>query len=365
MRDKVIDTDTHFIIDGSTRFVKNEAEVKSMLVQYDHNSERFSFRVPRVVDSHDLSECNAVRVHYINIDKSKRIENGGVDDITDTLSVCPEDDDYVICSWLITDGSTQLAGSLHFVIQFAVIDGLTVKYSWNTAKYTNITRSDGIKKDEEFVTEHNDILKEWEAELKANQIKNIEQTQTSDDDDGENVWTATFGDGRTQELKVKNGSRGETGLIGSVETVKGTALHFFTGTTAEYNSLTEAQKQNLYAIITDDTTDAPPSDIIDFEFDGYIVNNVALTANTLYALTLPTNATVTLFVGNTGTANEFKSSMFYANYTTQDGKSCIGVYVTYDSNYKRLTMASVLAGGGVAPFIKSGAGRAIRIATLA
>ena len=77
MKDKIKDTDTHFIIDGSTRLVKNASETKSMLVQFDHHSERFTFRVPRHVDSHDLSLCNAVRVHYLNIDKSKRMENGG------------------------------------------------------------------------------------------------------------------------------------------------------------------------------------------------------------------------------------------------------------------------------------------------
>ena len=255
MKDKVKDTDTHFIIDGSTRLVKNESETKSMLVQYDHNSERFTFRVKRYPDDHDLSECNTVRVHFINIDKSKRMENSSVDDITDTLDVCPDDDEYVICSWLIPDSATQFAGSLHFVIQFAVIEGKTVKYSWNTAKYTNITISDGIKNDEVFETEHIDILKGWEEELKANQIKNIEQTTYSDEDEGENVWTVTFGDERTQELKVRNGSKGETGLVGSIETVQKKPLHFFVGTKAEYEALSEEQKTNLFAIITDDSTD--------------------------------------------------------------------------------------------------------------
>jgi hypothetical protein len=254
MKDKVKDQDTHFIIDGFSRLVTNEAETKSMLVQYDHNSERFTFRVPRFVDSHDLSECNMVRVHYINLDKAKRNENGGLDDITDTLSVCPDDDQQVMCSWLITDGATQLAGFLHFVVQFAVVDGTTVKYSWNTAKYTGVTIADGIKKDKEFVTEHIDILKEWESRLQANHIVNLEQTQYGDGDGGENVWTVTFGDGRTQELKVNNGTRGEEGLIGSAETITGEVLRFFVGTKEEYNALDNEQKIDLYAIFTDDTT---------------------------------------------------------------------------------------------------------------
>jgi hypothetical protein len=252
MKDLIQDTDTHFIIDGSTRLVKNESETKSMLVQYDHNSERFTFRVPRYCDNHDLSLCNYTRVHYINIDKSKKNENHGIDDVSNTVDVCPEDDKYVICSWLITRNATQLAGSLHFVIQFAVKDGETIKYSWNTAKYTGITIQDGINFDEKTVSENNDLLAEWENRLKASQIVSVEQTTFSDEPEGENVWTATFGDGSTSELKVKNGSRGPAGYLGTIETIDGQPLHFFVGTKAQYEALTENQKTNLFAIFTDD-----------------------------------------------------------------------------------------------------------------
>ena len=254
MKDIIKDTDTHFIIDGSTRLVKNDTDTKSMLVQYDHNSERFTFRLPRKFDEHDLSLCNCVRVHFINIDKSKRAENHGIDDITDTLDICPEDDEFVICSWLITRDATQLAGSLHFVIQFAVKEGDTIKYSWNTAKYTGITIQDGINFDEKTVSENNDLLTQWENRLKASQIVRVEQTVFSDESEGENVWTATFGDGSTSELKVKNGSRGETGYVGSIQTIDGNILNFFVGTKEQYNDLpVETQQNNLFAIISDDT----------------------------------------------------------------------------------------------------------------
>lgn len=249
MKDIIKDTDTHFIIDGSTRLVKNDTDTKSMLVQYDHNSERFTFRIPRKVDNHDLSQCNYVRVHFINIDKSKRTENHGIDDITDTLEVCPEDDGYVICSWLIARDATQLAGSLHFVIQFAVKEGDTIKYSWNTAKYTGITIQDGINFDEQTISENNDLLTQWENRLKASQIMKAEQTTVSDVSGGENVWTVTFGDGTTSELRVKNGSRGH---VGSVETIDGHTLQFFVGTEDEYDAL--PNKENLFAITTDGIT---------------------------------------------------------------------------------------------------------------
>lgn len=255
MQNKIKDTDTHFIIDGSTRLVKNEQEVKSMLVQYDNNSERFTFRVPRTVDGHDLSECHDdTRIHYINIDKNKKKENHGNDPITDVM-VCPEDDKFVQCSWLVPRNATQLAGSLHFVIEFALKDdeGNNI-YSWNTAKYTGITIQDGINYEESFVADNNDLLIQWENRLLANQIVKMEQTKSSTADSGVNEWTATFGDGRKTTFNVRNGSRGATGYVGSIETIDGKPLKFFVGTKAQYDALTDSQKVNLFAIITDDTS---------------------------------------------------------------------------------------------------------------
>ena len=250
----VTDTDTHFIIDGVTRTVKNETETKSMLVQFDHNSERFTFRVPRYVDGHDLAKCNAVRAHYINIDKSKRTQNSGANEITD-LAICDDDDGFVMCSWLIPQEATQLAGYLHFVIQFACMNGDEMIYAWNTARHTGVTVADGINFGDIVVSENLDILTKWEKELKANHIVSVDQTTTSDADEGVNVWTATFGDGRTQDLKVRNGRRGATGRIGSIQTIQGNPLRFFVGTKKEYDALPDAEKtNNLLALFTDDKT---------------------------------------------------------------------------------------------------------------
>ena len=65
---EVIDTDAHFKIDGQSRVVTNVDEIKKLLVQYDYNSERITFEIPRYVDRYDLLGCNVVQVHYINSD---------------------------------------------------------------------------------------------------------------------------------------------------------------------------------------------------------------------------------------------------------------------------------------------------------
>ena len=45
----IIDDDLYFTIDPSTREIKNESQ-KVKLMQYDHNSEQFTFELPRFVE---------------------------------------------------------------------------------------------------------------------------------------------------------------------------------------------------------------------------------------------------------------------------------------------------------------------------
>lgn len=55
---------------------------------------------------------------------------------------------------------------------------------------------------------------------------------------------------------VATGKIGEcdTGFITTIKTINNKALKFFVGEQSEYNALTEEQKSNLFAIITNDTT---------------------------------------------------------------------------------------------------------------
>ena len=55
---------------------------------------------------------------------------------------------------------------------------------------------------------------------------------------------------------VNNGSIGniDTGFITTVKTITGTPLKFFVGEQSEYEALTESDRKNLFAIITNDAT---------------------------------------------------------------------------------------------------------------
>ena len=48
----VPDSDTYFLIDPYTRQIENTNYQKTVIMRGDHNSERFTFEVPRYVDGH-------------------------------------------------------------------------------------------------------------------------------------------------------------------------------------------------------------------------------------------------------------------------------------------------------------------------
>lgn len=168
----VRDTDNHFMIDGVTRAVKNVSETKTMLVQHDHNSERFTFEIPRYIDGHDMSTCNSVQVHYINIDsKTAKTANpltcSGVYEVDD-IAISPESNDVVICSWLISGKATQYVGNLSFIVRFACTsDGGKIDYVWNTARHGNVFVTEGIYNGNVVAEQYVDILEQWRQKLSS------------------------------------------------------------------------------------------------------------------------------------------------------------------------------------------------------
>lgn len=156
----VYDTDSHFSIDPITRTIKNESPKKVTVMQYDHNSERFTFEVTRYIEGHDMSICNRVEVHYQNGDTK------GVYEVKD-LQVYPEDENIVVCSWLISQNCTKFAAALDFRLTFKCIadDGTTLDYIWSTAMHRGISVSAGISNSDAVVEQYADVLEEWEQIL--------------------------------------------------------------------------------------------------------------------------------------------------------------------------------------------------------
>ena len=162
---KVYDTDTHFSVNPTTRVLKNESSAKTSVIQHDHNSERFTFEIPRYIEEHDMSLCNVIQVHYNNIDAQTKAQSQGVYDVID-MQISPDDDDVVICSWLISQNATEYVGSLNFLVRFSCVeDDGTLSYAWNTAVYSGVSVSTGIYNSEVVVEEYVDVLEQWRQSL--------------------------------------------------------------------------------------------------------------------------------------------------------------------------------------------------------
>lgn len=166
LKHSVYDTDAHFKIDPITHAIKNCSSSKNVLIQHDHNSERLTFELPRMIDGHDMSKCDQVQVHYINIDsKDKNKTSKDAHDLED-LDISPDGDDVVICSWLIDGNATKYAGTLNFLLKFKCLeDDGSVCYAWNTAIYTGISVSEGMDNGESIVQDYSDVLEQWRNEL--------------------------------------------------------------------------------------------------------------------------------------------------------------------------------------------------------
>ena len=161
----VYDADPHFSIDEDSRAIAYMSDEPLIIIQNDHNSERFTFELPRHIDGHDMSTCNKVQVHFINIGATNTDKrNTGVYNVTD-LQIHPEDENKVCCTWLVSNESTKLIGSLNFVIRFACYTGSKVDYAWHTAVYSGVTISTGIDNNEVTAAQYTDILENWYMEL--------------------------------------------------------------------------------------------------------------------------------------------------------------------------------------------------------
>lgn len=157
----VFDTDAHYKIDGITRTIINVDETKRMLVQGDHNSERFTFEIPRYIDGHDFLSCNSVQVHFLNQDPYGKSKSTGIFDVDDLHAKESDSDKTVLLSWLISGLATKYVGSLDFTIRFSCIseEGI-IEYAWNTTTFKGIEIKPGIFNSQTIVENNYDMMGE-------------------------------------------------------------------------------------------------------------------------------------------------------------------------------------------------------------
>ena len=155
----VYDNDIRFKINPATRKISNESG-KVILMQGDHNSERFTFEIPRYIEGHDVSKCNKVEVHYINTKSDRTEKHADVYPVED-LQISPTSEDVVICSWLISRNATRYDGSLSFVLRYSCLTEDVIDYQWSTDVYEGISVSKSISNTESIANKYCDILESW------------------------------------------------------------------------------------------------------------------------------------------------------------------------------------------------------------
>lgn len=173
---RVIDKDAHFIINPITRAIESQNLEKNKIVQFDHNSERLTFELSRMVEGHDMSLCNTIQIEFTNVSANKNNSNTDVYTVDDLNF--DESGDKIIFSWLISKNATYYNGTLSFAIRFACTTNDVVDYEWRTDIYSNISILKSIDVSNSIIKEDPNVIKELTV-LKAN-LGEMSDLQTED-----------------------------------------------------------------------------------------------------------------------------------------------------------------------------------------
>lgn len=171
----VYDSDSHFIIDPITRSMACNSK-KIQLMQHDHNSERFTFEIPRYVEGHDMLECD-VQIHYINAGTGAE-QNADVY-LVDDMQISPLSETMITGSWLISGKATKYAGTLNFVVRFVCFKDANIEYQWFTDIYTGIKivqsiYNSDISESDEY--QNPDLIESWKREILSSIVVNVDST---------------------------------------------------------------------------------------------------------------------------------------------------------------------------------------------
>lgn len=150
----ISDDDRLFVIDPTNRSITYEGD-NIVLVKGDLNSEVFSFEIPRIVEGHDMSLCDHVRIHYSNTDRRRKNESKDIYYVTD----CVVNGDAVNFSWTLSGNATKYYGTLSFLVQFCCLDEDGIySYIWNTDIYKSIPVYDSYNNSEGVEENYADVF---------------------------------------------------------------------------------------------------------------------------------------------------------------------------------------------------------------
>lgn len=328
MAHNIIKTDPdapQFEINAVTRAIKNNTPAKIKLIQHDHNSEIFSFSMPRYIEGHNMLECNKVEVHYINIDAATKEEIKGLYVVKD-MAVDTEDANNVCFSWLISNNATRLVGNLSFLIRFSCVqaDG-AIDYAWNTDKFTQISVSSGINNSEYVAEKYADVLAQWEEELFSASTEGVENIYKARNEAVAEVKKASGVAGVVEDISEKIGTRPDTTNLWTLGDVS------FTRQKRVAIDL-PAGSYTFSMFITTTDTDHATSCNLDFRGGGKSVLSRYAKRNdaSSFKVTLPADVDAIDFYAGTGYANSEGDTATFSNISIIDNNATIDVYTAKD-----------------------------------
>lgn len=198
----------YFSVNTAEKVVVKQSEWKITVAQYEQDATCLVFDMPRYIDGHDMLACNAKEVHY-----TTRGGGLGVYEIVDA-ALKRGSDKIITFSWYLSGIATENVGPLSFVIRFAEIENsnpTNILFDWYTlSNDKDIEITAGMNNGEPVIEPHVDILNQWRMALLADTIISLKQIKISTESLGENIWEATFKDGRKEQLVIRNGAEGHT-----------------------------------------------------------------------------------------------------------------------------------------------------------
>ena len=202
--DKIKDCDAFFEVNPITRQIINKTPNKIVLMQGDHNSERFTFSLPRYIEGHDMAESAKAYLHYVNPTKQ---DSGEPPYEMEDLRVDPDDAEKVICSWLISENVTKEPGALSFLIEFKCFEGEVLVYSWHTLPHTGITIGATFDFSGKVATKYADVLHQWEQRLfglsdEGVQVADLDKFKIKNKANGEIITLSDSAEAPLNNIKI-------------------------------------------------------------------------------------------------------------------------------------------------------------------
>lgn len=179
----IVDPDSRFIINADDRSITNASGERLTIMQYDHNSERVTFELPRYIEGHDMSLCDLVMVLFDNTSKgtsvSTRNVTSGVYKITD-LAVDKNDPEKLTFTWLIGSESTQYNGTLKFQLEFSCYENEKTgvpSYNWHTDQCQMIDILPTLNSADNMVTYYPNVITDMDSRLTALETNGVPENR--------------------------------------------------------------------------------------------------------------------------------------------------------------------------------------------